>query len=112
MMKRKLRDAFNNEMRLAEDMFTAKDFKQCYVHLERAHILGQRNYIPHVKSHYGMYKVGIATGDVREALGQVTRMIMSIFSVINLVPLGNTGRARINPIKPMTIPSDLVQYFD
>lgn len=111
-MKTKLRNAFNHEMQLAQDSFAIKDFKQCYVHLERAHILGQRNYIPHVKSHYGMYKVGVATGDLREALGQVTRMIMSIFSIINLVPLGNTGRARISPIKPMTIPADLAHYFE
>lgn len=111
-MKTKLRNAFNHEMQLAQECFAIKDFKQCYMHLERAHILGQRNYIPHVKSHYGMYKVGVATGDLREALGQVTRMIMSIFSIINLVPLGNTGRARISPIKPMPIPADLAHYFE
>jgi hypothetical protein len=111
-MKIKLKNAFNDEMQLAKASFDDEDYKQCYRHLERAHILGQRNYISHVKSHYWMYRVGVKTGDVREALGQVTRMIMSIFSIINLVPLGNTGRARISPIKPMPIPADLAQYFD
>lgn len=99
-------------MELARALFASEDYQQCYSHLERAHILGQRNYLPHVQSHYWMYKVGVKTGDVREALGQVTRMIMSIFSIINLVPLGNTGRARISPIKPMPIPADLAQYFE
>jgi len=111
-MNNKLKNAFNHEMELARASFASEDYQQCYSHLERAHILGQRNYLPHVQSHYWMYKVGVKTGDVREALGQVTRMIMSIFSIINLVPLGNTGRARISPIKPMPIPADLAQYFE
>jgi len=111
-MKNKLKNAFNHEMELAQTSFASEDYQQCYSHLERAHILGQRNYLPHVKSHYWMYKVGLKTGDVREALGQVVRMIMSIFSIINLVPLGNTGRARISPVKPMPIPADLAQYFE
>jgi hypothetical protein len=111
-MKNKLKNAFNHEMELAKASFASEDYQQCYNHLERAHILGQRNYLPHVQSHYWMYKVGVKTGDVREALGQVVRMIMSIFSIINLVPLGNTGRARISPVKPMPIPADLAQYFE
>ena len=111
-MKNKLKNAFNHEMQLAKTAFASEDYQQCYSHLERAHILGQRNYLPHVQSHYWMYKVGVKTGDVREVLGQVTRMIMSIFSIIKLVPLGNTGRARISPIKPMPIPADLAQYFE
>ena len=111
-MNNKLKNAFKHEMELARALFASEDYQQCYSHLERAHILGQINYLPHVQSHYWMYKVGVKTGDVREALGQVTRMIMSIFSIINLVPLGNTGRARISPIKPMPIPADLAQYFE
>lgn len=110
-MKKKLKDAFKHEMKLAKNLFSEENYKQCYVHLERAHILGQRNYIPHVISHYWMYKVGIKQGDIREVSGQIVRMIMSVFSLINLVPLGNTGRARISPIKPMQIPEDLAEFF-
>jgi hypothetical protein len=111
-MKKKLKDAFKHEMQLAKNMFDARDDVQCYFHLERAHILGQRNYLCHVFSHYWMFKVGLSQRDYREVSGQVIRMIMSIFSLINLVPLGNTGRARISPIKPMPIPADLRQYFE
>jgi len=110
-MKKKLRDAYNHEMTLAKSMFEKQDFLQCYYHLERGHILGQRNYIPHVVNHFWMFKVGIQLRDFREVLGQMTRMVMSIFSLINLVPIGNTGRARISPLKPMPIPSDLLDYF-
>jgi len=110
-MKTKLRQAYNHEMQKAKLMFDEQDYAQCYYHLERGHILGQRNYIPHVVNHYWMLKVGLKQSDFREAAGQVIRMIMSIFSLINLVPLGNTGRARISPFKVMPIPSDLQDYF-
>ena len=111
-MKETLRNAFEKEMRLARDRYDHKDYTQSFAHLERAHILGQRHYIPHVRNHYWMYKVAIKKGDAREAVGQIARVIMSIGSLIGTVPLGNTGRARISPIKPMPIPEDLQKYFD
>lgn len=115
-MKKLLRDAFNTEMNIAKKMYLNKDYVTCYQHLERAHILGQRNYIPHVVNHYWMYKVGLKQGDIREVVGQVIRMIMSVFSLLDssyfhTVPVGNTGRARVNPVKPMPVPDDLAKYF-
>jgi len=111
-MKSKLRAAFNHEMQQAKAMFTKQYYRQCYYHLERGHILGQLNYIPHVITHYWMFKVGLKQADFREVLGQVVRMVVSIFSLINLVPVGNTGRARVFLMKPMPIPSDLAKYFE
>ncbi|OUS24015.1 hypothetical protein A9Q99_26060 [Gammaproteobacteria bacterium 45_16_T64] len=111
-MKSTLRQAFEHEMTLARDMYEATNYSQSFAHLERAHILGQRHYITHVRNHYWMYKVALKTRDLREALGQIVRIIMSVGSLVGVVPLGNTGRARINPIKPMKIPSDLQVYFD
>lgn len=111
-MKTTLRQAFEQEMTLARDMYEATNYAQSFKHLERAHILGQRHYIPHVRNHYWMYKVAVKTGDSREAFGQIIRIIMSIGSLVGVVPLGNTGRARINPIKPMAIPADLQHYFE
>jgi len=110
-MKNMLIAAYNHEMQLAKDMFEKQNYLQCYYHLERGHILGQRNYVPHVISHYWMFKVGLKQDDFCEVFGQVLRMMMSVFSLINLVPVGNTGRARVNLMKPMSIPSDLVKYF-
>jgi len=59
-----------------------------------------------------MYKVAIKLSDVRETTGQIARMIMSVGSLLGTVPLGNTGRARISPVKPMPIPEDLQAYFE
>jgi len=111
-MKSKLQKAFDQEMLLAKNMYKAKDFSKCYYHLERAHILGQRHYLPHVLNHFWMFKVAVKKRDLREALGQISRMIMSVGSIFGVVPLGNTGRARISPIKPMPIPSDLQVFFE
>ena len=115
-MKKTLSDAFNAEMYMAKQMYLQKKNIKCYHHLERAHILGQRNYLPHVKNHFWMCKVGFKQRDMREVAGQVLRMVMSLFSLLDspffhTVPVGNTGRARVSPIKPMPIPPDLVQHF-
>ncbi len=115
-MNKMLRDAFNTEMDIARKMYLQKNYSKCYSHLERAHILGQRNYIPHVLNHFWMCKVGLKQGDTREVIGQVVRMVMSVFSLLDTsffhtVPVGNTGRARVSPIKPMPIPDDLAVYF-
>jgi len=111
-MKPKLRNAFENEMELARKEYNVNNYSKCFVYLERAHILGQRNYITHVRNHYWMYKVAVRVGDTREALGQIVRIIMSIGSLVGVVPKGNTGRSRISPIKPMKIPEDLQVHFD
>ena len=111
-MKSRLRNQFEQEMRKARELYEIENYSQSYFHLERAHILGQRHYIPHVRSHYWMYKVAIKLCDFREIIGQVARMIMSAASLLGTVPLGNTGRARISPIKPMPIPEDLQAYFE
>lgn len=111
-MNKKLRHAFEEEMAIARQQYCQQQYQQCFYHLERAHILGQRHYISHVRNHYWMYRVGLKKCDLRETLGQIVRMIMSVGSLVGLVPLGNSGRARISPIKPMPIPEDLKVYFE
>ncbi len=111
-MNKKLKSAFESEMTSARKHYLLANYDQCFKHLERAHILGQRNYIPHVINHFWMMKVALKISDWREAMGQFTRMVMSVGSLIGMVPIGNSGRARISPIKPMPIPSDLQKYFN
>lgn len=110
-MKSTLKAAFEDEMTRARTCYSNDDYNQCFEHLERAHILGQRHYVAHVRNHYWMYKVALKKWDLREVAGQVVRMIMSVGSLVGVVPLGNNGRARVSPIKPMPIPKDLQVYF-
>ncbi|HWM31830.1 MAG TPA: DUF3703 domain-containing protein, partial [Methyloceanibacter sp.] len=54
-----------------------------------------------------MLRLGASMGAWREVLGQLTRIVAAaIFSRI-WVPVGNTGRANVNALKPMPVPSDL-----
>ena len=106
-MSDKIKKAFRHEMNIAISHYRTGDYKNCFSHLERAHILGQRFYIPHVISHYWMLKIGIKRRDVKEIAGQVLRIVGSLGSVIGWVPVGNTGGANVSPFKPMPIPEDL-----
>jgi len=106
-MRNKLKVAYNLEMDEAIRLYKLKEFNSSFYHLERAHILGQSYIIPHTKSHWWMLKVGIKKHNVKEVFGQITRMMASVIFSRIWVPLGNTGGANVNPMKPMPIPDDL-----
>jgi len=110
-MKPTWRAAFEREMASAGQCFRAADFPRCFYHLERAHILGQRHYWPHVRSHWWMLRAGWQVGDAREVRGQVVRIVASVGSLIGYLPVGNTGRAHVSALKPMPIPEDLARHL-
>ena len=111
-MTPKLKQAFQHEMLQAKQHFKLKDYEQSFYHLERAHILGQRYVIPHTYSHCWMLKVGWQRRDFKEIVGQFSRIAASIVFSRIWVPLGNTGGANVNPLKPMAIPANLRKYFN
>ena len=111
-MNKILKQAFLHEMNVAKKYYKSNDLKNCFYHLERAHVLGQRNAITHTINHWWMFKVGIRRKDFREILGQIARMaIGGIGSVFNLAPVGNTGGANVWIFRPMPIPEDLHKIF-
>lgn len=76
-------------------------------HLERAHILSQRDTVAHVRSHLRMWGWAWRQRRPSELLGQTTRIVAAaLFSRI-WVPEGNTGGANVSAITPMPIPDDL-----
>lgn len=111
-MQQKLREAICSEMDKAIHFYETNELDFAFYHLERAHILGQSYIIPHTKSHWWMLKIGFRQRNFREMLGQVTRIIASIVFSKIWVPLGNTGGANVNPLKPMPIPDDLKNFLD
>ena len=111
-MRKKLKAAYNLELGEAIRFYQLNDFDGSFHHLERAHILGQRYIIPHTKSHWWMLKVGIKKRNIKEVFGQVTRMVASVVFSKIWVPLGNTGGANVNPMKPMSIPEDLNEILN
>lgn len=108
-----LATAFQTEMSLSADAYANQDLDLAFHHLERAHILGQRNFSAHLQTHIGMLKIGSARRDMREIIGQVLRII-AVFpaSLFGWVPIGNTGGANVSALKPMQIPDDLSVHFE
>lgn len=76
--------------------------------LERAHILAQPYFAPHLRSHGHMLAFALTLRDWREAAGQLLRLLLvPAGSLTGRLPIGNTGRARISAFKPMPMPGDL-----
>lgn len=102
-----LDQAFEQEWSQAVGACRQGDLESAFRHLERAHVLGQRSTWRHVKSHFGMLRIGCLRGDRREVFGQIGRLLAAaLFSRI-WVPVGNTGGANVSAFKPMPVPPDL-----
>jgi hypothetical protein len=98
---------YRAELDAADAAITEGRVEAAFRHLERAHILGQRDTGGHVRVHWLMLQLGASIGDWREVVGQALRIVAAaLFSRI-WVPLGNTGRANVSAMKPMPIPEDL-----
>ena len=90
-MNEELKYAFQQEMTTAKVHYSQGEFKECFYHLERAHILGQPFVIPHTIAHWWMLKLGMKTADIKEISGQILRIIASVIFSRIWVPKGNTG---------------------
>lgn len=102
-----LRHAYDAELNAARAASVAGKIEVAFHHLERAHILGQRHTLKHVHVHWLMLRLGASTGAWREVIGQSKRIVAAaVFSRI-WVPIGNTGRAHVSAMKPMSVPDDL-----
>ena len=112
-MKSVVKTAFASEMAAARSAETAGDLALAKHHLERAHILGQRWYAAHVKTHFHMLRLALKQSDSKEARGQLFRMIgAGPFHMAGWVPVGNTGGADVSAVRPMPIPSDLQSHLE
>lgn len=82
-------------------------------HLERAHVLGQKSTVQHVRVHMAMFFWGLRHHKPREIVGQITRLIgAAAVTWVGLVPQGNTGGANVSAFKAMPIPDDLADLID
>jgi len=84
-----------------------------FLHLERAHILGQTSTVEHVRVHWHMFLWGIRQRNVRETLGQLLRIVgAAVGTAVGLVPQGNTGGTNVNSFKSMPIPPELAALIE
>ena len=90
----------------------AGDRDVAFLHLERAHVLGQASTWQHVRVHFHMLRWGIRHRRPREVVGQLVRLVgAATKTAIGLVPEGNTGGANISAIQPLPIPPDLMEII-
>lgn len=93
--------------------FSSHDIANCWLHLERAHIIGQKYPVPHTAVHWEMLKFGFRIKSAKEIIGQLPRLLFGgVKSFVGTVPVGNTGGANVHPLKPMKIPADIQELFD
>lgn len=93
-----------NKLNQANKSFANNDDEQGFKALEDAHVIGQHSTYYHTLVHYKMLMHGLKSGDLKEVLGQVFRLIGAITkTAVGLLPEGNTGGANVSPFKPMPI---------
>ena len=108
-----IRPHIERELETAARLEREGDLDGAFHHLERAHVLGQRDTHWHVKVHAEMLRVGAKRGDSREVAGQVLRIVGAATKTpLGVYPSGNTGGANVSPIRPMPIPIDLQALID
>ncbi len=111
-MTQTITQAFASEWQAATSAREARQFDRAFAHLERAHILGQRRTWLHMRSHLGMLAIAWQRRDVREIVGQLTRIFAAAAFSRIWVPEGNTGGANVSAVRPMAIPDDLRAILD
>lgn len=105
-MKTELLTAFETEMTAAEYHIQAGCMKCAMHHLKTAHVLGQNYVLPHVRSHWVMFRIAIKRHSLTDGWGQAIRIVLgALGSAVGVVPIGNTGGTDISlfarlPIEP------------
>lgn len=109
----RIRTYVDAELAASRTAERAGDAGAAFRHLERAHILGQRSTVQHVRVHIAMLLWGLRNHEAREVVGQFTRVIGAATKTwVGLIPQGNTGGANVSPFEPMAIPDDLAELID
>jgi len=109
----RIRPAVERELEAASVAPVPGDTGTAFIHLERAHVLGQSSTLLHVRVHWHMLMWGMRHRSSREVFGQALRIAgAALLTPFGLVPAGNTGGANVSPLEPMPIPLDLQGVID
>jgi hypothetical protein len=104
--------AFERELQAASDLLRQRRRADAFRALERAHVVGQHQVLPHVLTHALMLRIELARGNVLAALGQALRIVLgAVGSAIGVVPRGNTGGTNVSMFKSMPIAPDLLAHM-
>ena len=107
------RSTFNNEIAQAKAFIASGNLAAGFSHLERAHVIGQEYVIPHITSHWLMFRVELRRRRLAAVLGQLIRIVLgALGSAVGAVPIGNTGGTNISMFKRMPIDTELQHIID
>lgn len=109
-MKPVVAKAYQRELQLASAAKARGELALSFTHLQRAHVLGQRHVVPHMKVHAAMLALDLRRRDLRAAWGQLVRIVLgALGSMVGRVPLGNTGGSDISMFAELPIEPDLAE---
>ena len=105
--------AFEAALAESRQRWAAGDAAAAFASLERAHVLGQRDFGPHLKAHLRMLAIAMSLRDWREARGQMLRLaLVPIHHLLARLPRGNTGAANVSAFAPMAIAPEIERLLD
>jgi hypothetical protein len=106
-LHRALAEAIDAEFREATRKSRADDALHAFTHLERAHVLGQKHTIVHVRAHWAMLHYARQYGGAKDVVGQIGRLVGATLFTWLWVPDGNTGGTNIGAFEKLPIPQEL-----
>lgn len=110
---RRIRTSVQRELDAACEADSQGLAQIAFVHLERAHVLGQASTVEHVRVHLRMFVWAARHRKTGEALGQLWRIAAAaLMTGIGWLPEGNTGGADISGFRRLPIPPDLQRVLD
>ena len=112
-MKPEQRAAFEQELSAAQICIDGGDTDAGLSHLERAHVIGQKYVVPHVRAHWAMLKLEWRLRRPAAVVGQAVRIVLGgIGSAVGVLPDGNTGSSHVSMFKRMPVEEDLKKLRD
>lgn len=112
-MKAIVQEHFKAELNRAKTAIAQQDFETAWTALQRAHILGQTEPIPHAIAHWTMLKLAWKQRDVQEIAGQLmpTLLAIPLTLLFGKIRTLRGGRANSNQSASMSIPEDIQQIL-
>ena len=88
-------------------------FIEALLHLERAHVMAQPSTGLHILVHWRMLQLYWRQSRICDVWKQLFRLVSAgLFTMIGLVPTGNTGGSNVSAFRRMPIPDDLQRLID
>ena len=106
-------EAYDANVLQARRCLSSGDARSAFPLLERAHVLGQRDFGRHINVHVLMLRAAWVLGDGREMRGQLLRLaLVPLGHLLRRLPAGNTGGANVSAFEPMAVAPDLARLLD